>query len=477
MSFTQEQVEILQNLNLTFVSDAIAQSKLDFAAGIKTTNGTVDTLFVLLSGYLVFFMQAGFAMLCAGSVRSKNVKNIMLKNFLDACFGAIGFWAIGYALAYGGGRNGNAFFGTDLFFLVGYEETDGFHSWFFQFAFAATAATIVSGAVAERTQMTAYLLYALFLTGFVYPIVAHWIWSGNGWLSAFNKDAVFKVIDFAGCGVVHMTGGISALIGAWAVGPRVGRFGSDGSVNTIPGHNAALAVLGTFILWFGWYGFNPGSMLAIGGGASKVVSKSAVTTTLSAVGGGMTALFYYHSTTTHWDLGLSLNGALAGLVGITSACSTVEPWAALVIGSIAAVIYALSSKMVSHVFKIDDVVDAAPVHLFCGMWGLIAPGLFATPANLKAAYNLDTGYGLFYGGGISTLFGQVVAILMILIWTIVLMTPFFIILSKFNVLRISEDDEMVGLDVSHHGGSAYPEMKTIREDGTEAEKKNVLTAV
>merc|ERR1719324_147056 len=225
--------------------------------------GSVDAFYLLYAGALVFLMQAGFAMLCAGSVRMKNAKNIMLKNVLDACVGAIGFWATGYGVAYGS-KPGNWFCGTHFFFLNGIEHLDSYHSWMFQFAFAATAATIVSGAVAERCQMAAYAGYSALLTMWVYPVVVHWIWSSDGWLSAFHSDPMLGigVVDFAGCGVVHMVGGAAALAGAKVLGPRIGRFEAS-KVNPMPGHNASLVVLGTFILWFGWYGFNPGSTLGI----------------------------------------------------------------------------------------------------------------------------------------------------------------------------------------------------------------------
>lgn len=424
----------------------------------------LDIFFVLVSGYLVFFMQCGFAMLSVGSVRSKNAKNIVLKNLLDACFGAICFYLLGYGLAYGGEDNGNDFIGYSGFAL-NEQAKSGWYSWFFQFAFAATAATIVSGAVAERCKFEGYLAYAVLLTSWVYPVVVHWVWSSTGWISAFRADGdlLFDtgVIDFAGCGVVHMTGGLAALAGAFVIGPRIGRFDADGKPQSIPGHNASLAILGVFILWFGWYGFNPGSALAIIG-AGPIAALSAINTTLSAAGGTVSTLVllmaFEYIATGHvvWDLIGASNGTLAGLVGITSGCSVVDPWAGLLIGLLSGFVYVGASKLVSHVLKVDDPLDAAAVHGFTGAWGLIAAALFAHEPNVLLSYgDLGGNYGLFMGGGGNLLGAAIVLILAIAAWVLGHMFPFFYLMKILGLLRVDEAEERMGLDVSHHGGSAY----------------------
>merc|ERR1711871_673847 len=404
-------------------------------------------------------MQAGFAMLCAGCLREKNIKNIMLKNVLDACVGALGFWAFGYGIAYGNkdGTTDTTYVGDSNFFLSddGFSDFAGF---FFQFAFAATAATIVSGAVAERCQMTAYAAYSLFLTAWVYPVMVHTIWSGNGYLSAFHGDSDKKlggigVVDFAGCGVVHMVGGVSAFVGAAVLGPRAGRFDPlTGKVDDpMPGHNAALVVLGTFLLWFGWYGFNPGSTLAIYT-YEGVAAKSAVTTTLAAAAGCIFNLGLHKVISGILSLEEACNGALAGLVGITSACSVVEPWAAILCGIGGSIAYTFGCKL-CLCLKIDDPVNASGVHFFAGMWGLIAPGLFASENNMSAAYS-STETGIFYGG--STMLGNQLLCLGIVVgWTTAMMLPFFVLLKVTGLFRVSADVEEAGMDASEHGGGAY----------------------
>eukprot|EP00803_Ostreobium_quekettii_P011206 evm.model.scf_332.7 EVM.evm.TU.scf_332.7 scf_332:78047-82386(-) len=293
-------------------------------------------------------MQCGFCMLCAGSVRAKNSKNIILKTLLDTCFGALGWYLLGYGLAFG--HRSNDFLGITNFALH-------------DVSFAATATTVVSGAVAERTKFGAYMLYAAFLTAWVYPVIVHWVWAPEGWFTAHKtyKSALFNgtgLIDFAGSGVVHMTGGISGLIGAWIVGPRIGRFDNHGRAREIPGHSASLALLGIFILWFAWYGFNPGSALSIVG-ASEAAALSAINTTLSAATGCLTTLaismVISHQITGNlvWDVIGAGNGALAGLVSITGACALVQPWAACVIGIAGGFMYALASNLLLNWLKVS----------------------------------------------------------------------------------------------------------------------------
>eukprot|EP00803_Ostreobium_quekettii_P009012 evm.model.scf_351.9 EVM.evm.TU.scf_351.9 scf_351:86824-94708(+) len=410
--------------------------------------------------------------LCAGSVRGKNAKNVILKNLLDTCFGALGWYVLGYGLAFG--ERANEFLGESSFALHDVPLRT-YHNWMFQYAFAATATTIVSGAVAERTKFEAYLVYAFFLTSWVYPSVVHWIWAGEGWLTAFKvfRSDLFNgtgLIDFAGCGVVHMVGGLSGLAGAWMVGPRLGRFDVDGKPREIPGHSASLALLGVFILWFGWYGFNPGSALAIVG-ASDVAALCAVNTTLAASSGCISALTlsmlisYYVTGNLVWDVIGAGNGALAGLVSITASCSVVQPWAALVIGFIGGFVYVASSNFVLHVLKVDDPLDAIAVHAFCGMWGLVATGSFADAGLLELSYPLikdDASnpipryYGWAVGGDGRLLVSAIVGIVVILGWVLIHMVPFFAFLKALGLLRVLPEQEHEGLDISHHGGSAYP---------------------
>jgi len=422
----------------------------------------IDVFYSLFCGAAIFMMQCGFAMLCAGSVRQKNVKNIMLKNLLDACGGALGYYAVGFGVAYEGGT----FLGTSggRFFLIDY---DNYIDFFFQFTFAATAATIVAGTVAERCKMVAYLCYSLMLTGFVYPVVVHAIWNSAGFLSAFNESPFRGVgmIDFAGSGVVHMTGGATALIAAVVLGPRIGRFyDEDGNPLDKPGefapHSVSLQVLGTFILWFGWYGFNPGSTLFISpSGYGDVAALAAVTTTLAAAAGAVSSMFFdtllgfLSEGEAEYDLTMAMNGCLGGLVGITAGCSTVEPWAAIIIGLIAGVVYVLASKLLVKL-KIDDAVDAIPVHFFNGMWGCIATGLFASRRFVTMTYGETYSPGLFYGDG-NLLLCEICGILFIIAWVAVIMGPFFIALNALGMFRVDPIEEKVGLDISHHKGAAY----------------------
>jgi Amt family ammonium transporter len=454
--------------NLTMVEEQISAIQESLKSLDYLIAGT-DVFYTLYCGSLIFLMQCGFAMLCAGSVRQKNVKNIMLKNILDACGGALGFWSIGFALAYG---SDGKFVGvsTEKFFLNDYSGGAEYIDFFFQFTFAATAATIVAGTVAERCKMQAYLFYSVFLTAFVYPVVVHAIWNGDGFLSALNetdKVAGIGMVDFAGSGVVHMTGGATALIAAIILGPRIGRFyDADGNAldkpADFPAHSVALQVLGTFLLWFGWYGFNPGSTLSISPkGYGDIAALCAVTTTISAATGAVSALFIdtvigmATEGEAEYDLTMAMNGALSGLVGITANCSVVAPWAAFMIGLVAGLVYVMSSALLVKL-KIDDAVDAIPVHFFNGIWGCIATGIFADPNRVEAAYG-TTGYGGFlYGkGGASLLGAEIAGVLFIIGWVGGIMTPFFLALNSLGMFRVDAMEEKVGLDISHHKGAAY----------------------
>lgn len=428
---------------------------------------------------MVFMMQTGFAMLCAGSVRQKNVKNIMLKNLLDACGGAIGFFTIGYAFAYGDNTSDKTFIGNIYF---GLRDFGDYASWFFQFAFAATAATIVAGTVAERCKMAAYLCYSVFLTGFVYPVIVHSIWSSNGFLTAFRDDPFKGVgtIDFAGSGVVHMTGGLTALVAAIILGPRKGRFyDEDGNPLeepvSFPPHSVSLQILGTFILWFGWYGFNPGSTLAIANPDSAYTAAlCAVTTTIAAASGCVSAMFTdsilvsMKTGETSYDLSMAMNGCLSGLVAITAGCSVVTPWAAVLIGVVSGWVYIAGSKLLIKL-RIDDAVDAIPVHCFNGFWGVFAVGLFANAKDMGyAGYNTDH-EGWFYewghgSGDGNLLLCQLAALGWIIGWVTTLMTPFFMVLRIAGMFRVDPLEEDVGLDISHHRGAAYDLEPAKKED-------------
>lgn len=414
-------------------------------------------------------------MLCAGSVRQKNVKNIMLKNLLDACGGAIGFYTIGYGFAYGGDdTTDKTFIGNSYF---GLRDFDDYASFFFQFAFAATAATIVAGTVAERCKMSAYLCYSLFLTGFVYPVVVHSVWSPNGFLTAFRDDPLrgVGVVDFAGSGVVHMTGGVTAFVAASVLGPRKGRFyDEDGNPLETPAtfqpHSVALQILGTFVLWFGWYGFNPGSALAIANeGSAATAAICAVTTTLAAATGCVTAMFTdsiidsMATGETSYDLTMAMNGCLGGLVAVTAGTSVVTPWGAIIIGFIGGLVYLGGSKLLI-MLKVDDAVDAIPVHGFNGAWGVIAVGFFAKGDLMETAGYAAGHEGIFYGGGGDLFVCQLACVAWVIGWVTILMTPFFYVLLMAGMFRVDALEEEVGLDISHHRGAAYDYSGPKKED-------------
>lgn len=428
----------------------------------------VDNTYLLFSAYLVFAMQLGFAMLCAGSVRAKNTMNIMLTNVLDAAAGGLSYYLFGYAFAFGGPSNG--FIGRHSFGLRGFPSESADYSLFlYQWAFAIAAAGITSGSIAERTQFVAYLIYSLFLTGFVYPIVSHWFWSGDGWAGAAKShgDLLFGsgVIDFAGSGVVHMVGGIAGLWGALIEGPRMGRFDRTGRSVALRGHSASLVVLGTFLLWFGWYGFNPGSFLTIAKSYSteepyygqwSAIGRTAVTTTLAGSTAALTTLFGKRLMDGHWNVVDVCNGLLGGLAAITSGCSVVEPWAAIICGFVAAWVL-IGFNALAKKLKYDDPLEAAQLHGGCGAWGVLFTGLFAHEAYVNEVYPGKPGrpYGLFMGGGGRLLAAQIIQILVISGWVTVTMAPLFYGLHKLRLLRISAENEMAGMDLTVHGGFAY----------------------
>ncbi|KAL6194662.1 hypothetical protein ACLB2K_035743 [Fragaria x ananassa] len=447
----------------TFICDQFSAVDSKFI----DTSYAVDTTYLLFSAYLVFSMQLGFAMLCAGSVRAKNTMNIMLTNVLDAAAGGLFYYLFGFAFAFGGPSNG--FIGRHFFGLKEVPNISFDYSHFlYQWAFAIAAAGITSGSIAERTQFVAYLIYSSFLTGFVYPVVSHWIWSPDGWASAFNTGNLLfgsGVIDFAGSGVVHMVGGIAGLWGAFIEGPRIGRFDHSGRSVALRGHSATLVVLGTFLLWFGWYGFNPGSfnkILVSYGGASSyygqwsAVGRTAVTTTLAGCTAALTTLFGKRILSGHWNVTDVCNGLLGGFAAITGGCSVVEPWAAIICGFVAAVVLVSCNKLAEKM-RYDDPLEAAQLHGGCGAWGIIFTALFASEKYVNEVYPGKPGrpYGLFMGGGGRLLGAHVVQILVIIGWVSATMGPLFFILHKMNLLRISAEDEMAGMDMTRHGGFAY----------------------
>jgi Amt family ammonium transporter len=375
----------------------------------------------------------------------------MMKNLMDFSLGALVYWAIGYALMYG--ESGNGFFGWDNSLLLMNSATlgtDGATSagWFFQVVFAATAATIVSGAMAERTKFIAYCFYSLIISAFLYPISGHWIWGGDGWLAAMGMR------DFAGSTVVHSVGAWAALAGAILIGPRKGKFTKDGKVRAIPGHNMPLAALGVFILWFGWYGFNPGSTLAAVDGIAHV----AVTTTLGAAAGAVAAMITTWIMFKKPDLSMSLNGTLAGLVAITAPCASVSTGSAVIIGLVAGVLVVLSCYALEHFLKIDDPVGAISVHGICGTWGTLSIGLFGSSAIDVLYWDSETCIkdGLFMGGGFSQLGGQALGVISVFAFTFTCAFILFFILKKTIGLRVSEEEEDQGLDLCEHGIESYP---------------------
>ena len=396
-----------------------------------------DMIWLILAAALVFFMQAGFAMVETGLTRAKNASNILMKNLMDFSAGAVIFWAIGWALMYGASAGG--FIGTDQYFLRNADSTV-FRDWMFQVVFAATAATIVSGAMAERTKFSSYLIYSVFISGLIYPISGHWIWSGDGWLASLGFH------DFAGSTVVHSVGGWAALAGAIILGPRAGKYlklNGKTVVKAIPGHNMPLAALGVFILWFGWYGFNAGSTLS---GTDPGIAGIAVTTTLAASAGAIGAMCISWIWFGKPDASMSLNGALAGLVGITAGTAVATPFGSIIIGTIAGVLVVFSVELVDKVFHIDDPVGAISVHGVCGAWGTLAVGLFANTEDIK---------GLFYGGGLKQLGVQALGVISVFIWVMVTGFILFYVLKKTAGLRVTETEELQGLDIGEHGSEAY----------------------
>ena len=424
----------------------------------------LDTMWVMVTGMLVFFMNAGFCMLETGLCRQKNAVNVLAKNLIVFALSTIAFWTIGFGLMF---SDGNGLFGTSgLFFLGGADNSpltgdayQGVYSslnwtgvplaakFFFQLVFAGTAATIVSGAVAERIKFVDFLIFSLLLVGIAYPITGHWIW-GGGWLAKLG------FFDFAGSTVVHSVGGWAALMGAAFLGPRIGKYNSGGSINAIPGHNMSIATLGCLILWLGWFGFNPGSTMGVGDGS--LIAHIALTTNTAGAFGGVAA------TITAWlllgkpDLSMVINGILAGLVAVTASCAFVTIPVSALIGTIGGVVVVFAVLYIDRL-RIDDPVGAIAVHLVNGIWGTLAVGLFAVgPSDAPGAlYSAGPAAGLFAGGGLSQLWVQFLGIISVGGMTVLLSTIFWVVLKAVSGIRVSEEEEVVGLDIGEHGMEAY----------------------
>jgi len=472
----QQQFEQLANLEedeerrLQTVGNVTASAWATEKAALEATDGSMgaamDTLWLCLCGALVMFMHAGFAMLETGCCRSKNASNVLMKNLVNVCVGTLGWWVLGYAFAYGGGIN--RFIGTTNFLGEGFYTKDASGNilapgcannacqstalaWFFQWAFCTAGATIVSGAVAERVQGPTYASYAFVMTSLIYPVVVHWGRSGSGFLGDILDVGV---MDFAGSGIVHLTGGVSGLAGTIVLGPRKGRFVNPEEFEP---HNLPLVVFGTFALWFGWYGFNPGSTLGMSDGATgALAAQVAMNTTIAAATGGITVFLLRYIILRKYDVGGLCNGILAGLVSITAPCGNIECGSAFAVGFIGALVYQGSSMLLQKL-KIDDPVDASPVHGFCGIWGVLAAGLFDWGKGFDHFHGWS-GWGCMTddngacqtGINGSALGAQVILILMVIAWAGTISALTFALLKWWGALRISEDTEDMGLDAKAH---------------------------
>lgn len=404
-----------------------------------------DTLWVLLGAVLVFFMQAGFAMVETGFTRAKNAGNIIMKNLMDFAIGTIVFWFIGFGIMFAG--DGPIIGGLDLFIKGDYSSTIPSSAFIiFQTVFCATAATIVSGAMAERTKFSAYCVYSLLISLFVYPISGHWIW-GGGWLASIGFH------DFAGSTAVHMVGGLAALVGAKIVGPRIGKYTKDGKSKAFPGHSLTLGALGVFILWFCWFGFNGASTVSMTGDGIVSASNIFVTTNLAAATATTFTMIITWIRYKKPDVSMTLNGSLAGLVAVTAGCDVVTPTGAFFIGAVASFVIVFGIEFIDKVLKIDDPVGAIGVHALCGATGTILTGLFSVTD------------GVFYGHGFRFLGIQILGVVCVAAWVVVCMTIIFTIIKHTMGLRVTKEEEIIGLDIFEHGlESSYADFMPITAD-------------
>ena len=422
---------IMAGWNIAFADDHSITSDAD-----KLNQGA--NLIWMVGAFLVFFMQAGFAFLGAGLIRAKSTVNYMTKSFMDFAVASISFWAFGFALMWGSSFAGIA--GTTNFFLTDPQDGQVYVDWVFQMVFAGTAATIVAGAVAERTKTQAYFAYSFLIGAVIYPLYGHWVW-GGGWLGSL--DAIIGLPaakDYAGSGVVHAVGGFIALAGAAVVGARKGKFNADGTANDLRGHNVPYVIIGTFILFFGWFGFNINTGDSIG--------LNAINTLLAGATGAVAALYIRLITSGKADILMACNGALAGLVGVTAPVAFIDPWAAVVIGALAAPIMMASVAVIEKVFKIDDPVGAISVHGVCGLWGLLAVGIFA---------NGNNGTTGLIAGDAAQIVTQLISMAVVLAWALATGFILFAILKATMGVRLSPEEEEMGIDASEHGIIAYPE--------------------
>lgn len=427
-SHAQEQVT-----NSVNISDVVKK--------VEEVQKNANIVWTLVAAFLVFFMQAGFAMVEAGLTRSKNASNIMMKNLMDYVLGSIAFFFIGFGIMFG--TNPTGLYGTDGFMLSDYAKDKDlwlFVFWMFQVVFAATAATIVSGAMAERTKFIAYLIYSFVISAFIYPVFGSWCWSGlyhgKGWLEKMG------FIDFAGSTVVHSIGGWAALAGAIVLGPRIGKYDANGKPKAIPGHSIPLAALGVFILWFGWFGFNPGSTTVAGGDAGKI----AVNTNLAAAAGGLSAMVTAWILFKKPETTMTLNGVLAGLVAITSGCNNVSAMSSIIIGFLAGIVVVLSVIFIEKTLKVDDPVGAVSVHGVCGALGTICTAIFN-----EAGFTWNL------------LYVQVLGVVSAFIWSFTLCFIMFKIIAKTVGLRVSKEEEIEGLDITEHGNISYPDFVQVEK--------------
>eukprot|EP01121_Diplochlamys_sp_Union-15-3_P016589 TRINITY_DN5678_c0_g1_i1.p1 TRINITY_DN5678_c0_g1~~TRINITY_DN5678_c0_g1_i1.p1 ORF type:complete len:470 (+),score=70.18 TRINITY_DN5678_c0_g1_i1:48-1457(+) len=451
---------------------------------IQTLNETIkvdiynlDVTWELVTATFVFFMQCGFTMLEAGSVSRKvNVASILLKNLIDTIVGAAGFWLIGYAFAFG---KGNAFIGYEHFALSGELPSDccSYSHWLFQYVFCSTAITIPAGGLAERTRLRAYIIWSLAASMWIYPVIAHWAWSTTGWMSPFNGEDTFvgnNYVDFAGCGVVHMVGGIAGVVGAIIVGPRAGRWDAKFKNQWKPNDDTSVTI-GALFLWFGWYGFNPGSIKMSGtdGKGSLVAALTAANTTISAAFGGITSLFIARILEGQWSIRFTSNGIVAGLVSITASASIVQSWAAMIAGIGGGLAYYGTSKLMVKL-KIDDPLDVGGVHVSCGIWGLLVVGLLSEPEYLRRAYNANVrAGGLFTSGNAGQLAAQLTGIVVIFLWVTLWSVVVFGLLRVTKLLRVSEEVERKGFD-EETVGEQLNELRNTLKDGTPSARASVV---